>query len=356
VPAPPETTQHLLDDDVGPDGEPFAEALEAAAEAGLHYVTDAEPGIGRRRRGRGFSYVAADGAAVPAADRERIEALAVPPAWTDVWICARADGHLQATGRDAKGRKQYRYHPRWRTVRDEAKFGRLGEFGRALPEVRRAVSSDLARPGLPPRKVVALVVALMDRTLIRVGNEEYRRSNGTFGLTTLQQDHVEVDGSTVSFCFLGKGGREHEVAFTDRRLARAVRSCHELGGRELFTYRGPDGEPVRVDSADCNDYLADLAGPGTTVKVFRTWGGSVSVLESLVRRPAPLGERDVLEAVDEAAERLGNTRAVARRSYVHPVVTDELDEDRLREVWRRSRSTTVLSRGERALLAALEGS
>jgi DNA topoisomerase-1 len=329
-------------------------ALDAAAEAGLRYVTDAEPGIRRTRRGRGFSYTRAGGRAPVGADtRARIERLAIPPAWTDVWICADATGHLQATGRDARGRKQYRYHDRWRAVRDEAKFDRLADFGARLPQVRAVVAEDLGRSGLPHRKVVALVLALMDRTLIRVGNDEYRRENGTHGLTTLESDHVAVDGATVQLCFVGKGGVEHEVRVTDRRLARVVRACHELGGRELFTYRGSDGAPVRVDSADCNEYLADVVGPGTTVKSFRTWGATVSVLEQLVACDGPLGDREVLAAIDHAAARLGNTRAVCRRAYVHPALCDDLDEDRLRAAWAASRRTATMSRAERATLRLL---
>ena len=197
--------------------------------------------------------------------------------------------------------------------------------------------------------------ALLDRTLIRVGNEAYRRENGTYGLTTLEADQVEIDGAEISFCFIGKGGQEHEVSLDDRRLARAVKACHELGGRELFTYRGVDGGPVRVDSADCNEYLADVMGPDTTVKYFRTWGATATVLEELAGRPEGLATADVLSAVDLAAERLGNTRAVCRRSYVHPLLTDDLDEPRLRDAWAGSRTTESMTRAERATLRLLDG-
>ena len=332
-----------------------SDVVAAAAEAGLRYVSDAEPGIGRVRRGRGWSYVRAGGRApVGAAERRRIEALAIPPAWTDVWICADPDGHIQATGRDARGRKQYRYHDRWRATRDDTKFDRLHEFGLALPRLRAVTDEDLARSGLPPRKVVALVIALLDQTLIRVGNEEYRRDNGTYGLTTMRWRHVDVDGSELSFCFIGKGGQEHEVSVADRRLARAVRACHELGGRELFTYRGVDGAPVRVDSADCNDYLADVMGPATTVKYFRTWGASVTVLEALLEHDGALSQADVLAAIDEAADRLGNTRAVCRRSYVHPILIEDADVEVLREAWSAARTTDTMTRAERALLRVLD--
>ena len=341
-------------DPVGSDVVDDAEMLEAAADAGLRYVVDAEPGIRRQRRGRGFSYTAASGRPVGAADRERIDSLAIPPAWTDVWICADPRGHLQATGRDARGRKQYRYHPRWSEVRDGAKFDRLADFGAALPELRSTLSDDLSRPGLPRRKVEALVVALLDRTLIRVGNDEYRRQNGSFGLTTLEADHVEVTGATIEFCFNGKGGREHTTRVRDRRLARAVRSCHELGGRELFTYLDPTGEVVRVDSADCIGYLSSVMGAGTTVKYFRTWGASVTALGSLIDAGDDVGEADIVTAVDAAAERLGNTRAVCRRAYVHPLLTTDLDPARLSESWKRSRATATMTRPERALLHLLE--
>ncbi|MDQ2677570.1 MAG: DNA topoisomerase IB [Actinomycetota bacterium] len=331
------------------------EGPRSAAEAGLRYVNDTEPGIHRTRCGRGFRYTRASGTApVGAGTKSRIESLAIPPAWTDVWICSDELGHLQATGRDARGRKQYRYHPRWRTVRDEAKFEQLAAFGASLGQVRAVVNEDLGRSGLPPRKVIALVIALLDETLIRVGNEEYRRENGTFGLTTLEEDQVSFGSGEMTFCFIGKGGSEFDVDVRDRRLTRAVRACHELGGRELFTYRGTDGLPVRVDSSDCNEYLADIVGPQTTVKYFRTWGGSVAALEHLVEAEGPLGESDVVAAVDAAAQRLNNTRAVCRRAYVHPRLTDDLDEERLRAAWSSARRTEHLSRGERALVRLLE--
>lgn len=331
-----------------------SELADAATDAGLRYVVDVEPGLRRRRRGRGFSYTTDAGRAVAVSDCSRISALAIPPAWTDVWICADVRGHLQATGRDDRGRKQYRYHPRWREVRDGAKFDKLVEFGSTLPTLRAAVAEDLARPGLPHRKVTALLVALLDRTLIRVGNEEYRRQNGSFGLSTLESDHVEITGETMEFCFVGKGGREHSASLRDRRLSRAVRSCHELGGRELFTYLDADGTPVRVDSSDCNEYLSSMMGSGTTVKFFRTWGASVTVLESLIGAGEAVTDADVLAAVDEAAERLGNTRAVCRRAYVHPSLTEDLDVERLRSAWSRARTTSSMSRAERAFLHLLD--
>ena len=328
------------------------------AEAGLRYTTDADPGILRRRAGRGFVYLTPTGERV--SDERvlaRIRGLVLPPAWTDVWICRLATGHLQATGRDARGRKQYRYHDEWRRARDENKFDQLATFGEALTGLRRTIDSDLRLPGLPKDKVVALVIALLDRTLIRVGNEEYRRDNGTFGLTTLYRKHVTVDGPAVRFRFAGKGGVSHEVRLTDRRLASLVRRCHELGGREVFSFDDGDGEAVRIDSGDCNEYLQTVVGDGTTVKTFRTWGGSTIALEALAFLAADDGEeprdRDVLAAIDLTAERLGNTRAVARRSYVHPVVTESYLDGRLADAWRSSRSTDDMTRPERAFLHLL---
>lgn len=327
--------------------------VRAAVEAGLRYVSDTEPGIRRRRRGRGMEYRLPDGRQAPPGDVARARSLAIPPAWTDVWICADPRGHLQATGRDARGRKQYRYHPDWTQVRDGAKFERLPAFGAGLPGLRRRVGADLSVPGLPRRKVTAAVVALLDRTLIRVGNDEYRRSNGTYGLTTLTEDHVEVEGSEIAFCFVGKGGREHQVAVRDRRLARIVRRCHELGGQELFTYRGADGEPVRVDSADCNEYLSEALGVEATAKDFRTWGATTTALRHLAAQPVDAGDDAVLAAVDLAADRLGNTRAVCRRSYVHPGVVEAFGTGALHDAWRRSRRGTRSSRAERAALRLL---
>ncbi|CAN5436927.1 DNA topoisomerase IB [soil metagenome] len=297
-----------------------------------------------------------DGSAVSDRRREAIRVLAIPPAWTDVWICTDGRGHLQATGRDVRGRKQYRYHANWRVVRDENKFDRLLEFGLALPDLRAAVDEDLRRPGLPHDKVVALAVGLLDRTLIRVGNEQYRDTNGTYGLTTMEDDHVEIHGGDLSFSFIGKGGQEHQVDLHEPLLAKAVRRCHELGGRELFTYKGEDGSPVRIDSADCNEYVATHAGEGATVKYFRTWGATVTVMEELaaVDPGGAGGDSSVLAAIDVAADRLGNTRAVCRRAYVHPGVVEVFHDGTLTDLWSSSRSTASMSRGERATLKLLE--
>jgi DNA topoisomerase-1 len=301
---------------------------------GLRHSTDRRPGITRRRSGRGFSYRDADGNVVR--DREtlaRIRSLAIPPAWTDVWICPYPNGHLQATGRDAKGRKQYRYHPRFRRRRDAAKFERLVAFANALPAIRSRVDQDLARPGLPKEKVLAAVVRLLELTLIRVGNEEYARLNRSFGLTTLRDRHADVEGSSIRFRFRGKSGRQHEVGLRDRRLAAIVRKCRDLPGQELFQYVARDGEPIDVGSDDVNDYLRSIA-PDVTAKDFRTWAGTVLAFRALraLDRPATDGQakKNVVAAIRETAELLGNTPAVCRQAYVHPVVVDAYLDDRLR--------------------------
>jgi DNA topoisomerase I len=264
---------------------------------------------------------------------DRIRRLAIPPAWTDVWICADPLGHLQATGRDARGRKQYRYHARFRARRESAKYERLVAFARALPAIRRQVDRDLSRPGLPREKVLAAVVRLLELTLIRVGNDEYRRLNRSFGLTTLHDRHAVVSGSTIRFRFRGKSGRLHEVGLRDRRLASVVRRCRDLPGQELFQYEGEDGEPIDVRSDDVNDYLRAIA-PDVTAKDFRTWAGTVLAYRALraLDEPETAGEakRNVVEAINDTADRLGNTAAVCRRSYVHPVVVEAYLDPRLR--------------------------
>jgi len=301
--------------------------VEAARAARLRYVSDTSPGIRRKRSGRGFSYRAPDGQVVRQKERlDRIRALAVPPAWTDVWICPSPLGHIQATGRDAKGRKQYRYHERWREVRDENKYSRMIDFGHALPKLRRRVEHDLSLPGMPREKIVATVVRMLDSSSIRVGNSEYARENDSFGLTTLRQDHVEVRGAVIRFKFNGKSGREHEVEVTDRRLAAIVRRCEELPGQELFRYLDEAGQPRTVESADVNDYLREATGEDFTAKDFRTWAGTVLAACELGRRGLADSEaeakRNVVAAVKAVAGRLGNTQAVCRRCYVHPAVID----------------------------------
>jgi DNA topoisomerase-1 len=300
---------------------------ESARAAGLRYATYTRPGITRRRAGRGFAYRRPDGTLVrDAVTLGRIRSLAIPPAWTDVWICPDPQGHLQATGRDARHRKQYRYHARWRTHRDDAKFERLLDFGRVLPRIRARCDADLATPGLSREKVLAAIVRLLEMTLIRVGNEEYARLNRSFGLTTLRTRHARVSGTSVRFRFRGKSGRQHEVGLRDRRLAAVVRRCQDLPGQELFQYLDADGEPHEVASDDINDYLREISGADVTAKEFRTWAGTVLAYRAL-RGLAPgederASRHNVVEAVAETADRLGNTPTVARRSYVHPAILE----------------------------------
>ena len=313
---------------------PRSQALRAAVDprraarvADLAYVTDAVPGIRRVRSGRGFRYVGPDGRPLQAPrERERIRRLVVPPAWRDVWIGPDPHGHIQAIGRDARGRRQYRYHPRWRQLRDEAKFSRMVAFGRALPAIRARVDAALSGPGLGREKVLALVVRLLEITLIRVGNEEYARENASFGLTTLRRRHVAVSGEQLRFRFRGKSGKEHALGIRDRRLSRIVKRCQELPGQELFRYVDDRGRKRGVGSADVNAYLRAVSGRDFTAKDFRTWAGTVraayalSALEpfSSIRQ----AKRNLARAVESVAARLGNTPAICRRCYIHPVVVD----------------------------------
>jgi DNA topoisomerase I len=273
----------------------------------------------------------------------------IPPAWTDVWICPDPRGHLQATGRDARGRKQYRYHPRWREVRDEDKYGRLAEFGRALPAIRRRIARDLRRRGLPREKVLAAVVALLETTFIRVGNDEYARTNNSYGLTTMRDAHVRVSGSKVRFLFRGKSGVRHELELDDRRLARIVRQCRDLPGQELFQYLDERGAVVDVGSEDVNEYLKAITGTAFTSKDFRTWAGTVLAATLLCDEEpstsATAGKRVIARAIDEVARRLGNTRAVCRKSYVHPAVIDAyLDGTIARAMGKRSAPDAAILR------------
>ena len=299
-----------------------------AADAELRYSTDAEPGVVRRRVGRGFQYRGPEGASIrDAATLARIRALAIPPAWSEVWICRDTRGHLQAVGRDARGRKQSRYHPAWRVRRDESKFGRMAAFGRALPRVRRRVGQDLALPVLSQDKVLATIVRLLETTSMRIGSEAYARVNGSFGLTTLRNRHVTVSGDALRFRFRGKGGKVHEVGVRDRRLARIVARCEALPGQELFQYLDENGEPRPIESADVNAYLQHAAGILITAKDFRTWTGTLIAFHELRSRPAPLaaGVRPrtvVTLSVETVAEVLGNTPAISRQSYIAPVVVE----------------------------------
>ena len=312
-------------------GKPIARVIEltdpvaAAKASGLRYVTDRSPGITRRHNSAGFRYLTADGKALRnTAELRRIKSLAIPPAWKNVWICPSPDGHLQATGRDAKGRKQYRYHPRWREARDQTKYDRMIAFGGLLPAIRSQVDKDLELPGLPRAKVIATVVRLLEVTLIRVGNEEYARQNRSFGLTTMRNKHVEVNGAKIRFAFRGKSGVRFDLDIHNRRLARIVARCQDLPGQELFQYFDDDGELRAVTSTDVNEYLRGVTGQEFTAKDFRTWAGTVLAARALgelkpFESPAH-AKRNVVNAIESVAKRLGNTRAVCRKCYIHPAV------------------------------------
>ena|SRR5690242_5125936 len=306
---------------------PSDEHVESAEAAGLRYVTDATPGIRRQRRGRGFAYIAADGSVIrDKAELERIRKLVIPPRWTNVWICPNPSGHLQVTARDARGRKQYRYHPRYRAVRDETKFGRMIAFSEILPLIRERVERDVTLPELSRDKVLATVVWLLERTLIRVGNDEYARDNGSFGLTTLRRKHVTVSGAKLRFEFRGKSGVPHSVAVTDRRIARIVQRCQELPGQELFQYLDDDGRRQSVDAGDINEYLRRITGRQVTAKDFRTWAGTTLAAAALRELGGFTSEKQakakIVSAIDQISQRLGNTRAVCRKYYIHPVILD----------------------------------
>lgn len=311
-------------------------AAQAAGLADLAYVNDDEPGYRRRRAGSGFSYLDAAGARLrDEAALARIRALAIPPAWSDVWICPDPAGHIQATGRDDRGRKQYRYHPAWTACRDEAKFSSLAAFARTLPKLRARIDVDLRRRGLPRERVVATVVRLLDRTMIRVGNDAYAQENRSFGLTTLRARHLEIEGSSLRFSFRGKSGQEWRLKLSDRRVASAVRAIQELPGQRLFRYRDEDGGSQDIRSQDVNDYIRAATGADFTSKHFRTWGATVSAAPALAGVPLPASKREqarVLNAMlDEVAGRLRNTRAVCRKCYVHPAVVEAWLEGRLGE-------------------------
>jgi len=306
---------------------PNDEHVESAEAAGLRYVTDAAPGIRRQRRGRGFTYIAADGSVIrDKAELERIRKLVIPPRWTSVWICPNPSGHLQVTARDARGRKQYRYHPKYRAVRDETKFGRMIAFSEILPKIRERVEHDVALPELSRDKVLATVVWLLERTLIRVGNDEYARDNGSFGLTTLRRKHVTVSGAKLRFEFRGKSGVPHSVAVTDRRIAHIVQRCQELPGQELFQYLDDDGRRQSVDAGDINEYLRRITGRQVTAKDFRTWAGTTLAAAALRELGGFTSEKQakakIVTAIDQISQRLGNTRAVCRKYYVHPVILE----------------------------------
>jgi len=343
---------------------PFTEPAESAKAAALRHVSDAGPGIRRRRSGKGFSYSGPDGKTFH--DREvirRIRALAIPPAWTQVWICPHEDGHLQATGRDARGRKQYRYHRRWHEVRDETKYGRLFHFGSSLSQIRARVDEDLSLPGLPREKVLATIVRLLETTLIRVGNEEYARANGSFGLTTMLEHHVKVEGARLNFRFSGKSGKSHTIQVIDRRLARLVKRIQDLPGQDLFQYLDDTEEPQPVSSADVNEYLRLIAGQDFTAKDFRTWAGTVLAACYLAGSGAFADGEDtpksvVTSAVESVAKQLGNTPAICRKCYIHPSVMAAYQDRKLFDRWLKENADVVtlpgLSPEESALLRFLD--
>ena len=303
---------------------PAPENVCAARAARLRYVSDRQPGITRRRVAGGFTYRDSKGKAIRhVADLARIKALAVPPAWTDVWICPLENGHLQATGRDARRRKQYRYHPRWRTARDETKYEHMIEFGRALPAIRRRVAADLALPDLPREKVLAAVVRLMEDTLARVGNPEYASQNNTFGLTTLRNRHVRIARGRIELDFRAKHGIRHVSLVSDRKLARVVKNCRDLPGSELFQYVDEAGGRHCIDSADVNEYLREISGSDITAKDFRTWAATnLAVLALADQDQEPPTRRAQVAAIKQVARRLGNTPAVCRKCYIHPAVLE----------------------------------
>ncbi len=303
------------------------EAVATAREAGLRYVSDSDEGIRREHRENGWRYLFHDRTQV--SDEEalaRIRSLAIPPAWTDVWICAQPNGHLQATGRDARGRKQYRYHPRWREVRDLDKYERVMEFVAVLPRIRRRVERDLRRRGLPREKVLATVVRLLETSMIRVGNEAYAKENRSFGLTTLRSRHVKVRGGEIRFEFRGKSGKDHRVGLSNPRLARLVKRIEELPGQRLFQYVDGDGQRHAIDSDDVNEYLREISGGDFSAKDFRTWAGTVLAARALQEMEQVASEaqakKNVVAAIERVAERLGNTRDVCRKCYIHPAIVD----------------------------------
>lgn len=318
-----------------PDDAVIPDPRDAAKEAGLIYVNDDMPGITRQRSGKGFSYRGPDGKTITdKAERARLASLAIPPAYTDVWICPDPRGHVQATGRDAKGRKQYRYHPDFRAVRDGAKYDHMLDFAHVLPQIRDRVDQDMARRGLPAEKLVATVVHLLENTMIRVGNADYARQNKSHGLTTLRDRHVKIDGSQIRFRFKGKSGKEWDLGLRDRRVARIVRAAQDIPGQHLFQYLDEDGQRQKITSTEVNAYLRDISGRNVTAKDFRTWTGTVLAALALAEYEAvdsqAAAKRNIREAIEQVAARLGNTPTICRKCYVHPQVIDSYLADELK--------------------------
>src|SRR5947209_14892200 len=341
------------------DAAELVDPIESARAAGLRYVSDLTPGLRRKRAGKGFAYSASNGSAIRNSETvRRIKGLAIPPAWTDVWICPDPRGHLQATGRDARGRKQYRYHRRWREVRDAVKYDRMLAFAAALPKIREHTDRDLERAGMPREKVLAAIVRLLEDTRIRVGNEEYRKENGSFGLTTLRNRHVDVIGSEVRFSFRGKSGKMHRVDLQDRRLARIIKRFLEIPGQELFQYVDEAGEAKSVESSDVNDYLREISGEDFTAKDFRTWAGTILAarfLRESVADPETRGaKKELVAAIARVADELGNAPAVCKKGYIHPAVIAAYLAGGLKPIKDRDDDDPYkLSAEERSLLAEL---
>jgi DNA topoisomerase-1 len=342
--------------------EALKDPVVSARAVGLRHVTDEQPGIRREAAGKGFRYRRPDGALVRDPETlRRIHSLVIPPAWTDVWICSDPNGHLQATGRDDRRRKQFRYHSRWREIRDETKYARMIGFARALPHIRRRVRKDMALPGLPRNKVLAAVIRLLEVSLIRVGNDEYARENDSFGLTTLRNRHVEVSGNELRFHFRGKSGKWHDVDIHDRRIAKIVKCCQDLPGQELFQFVDEDGGRHDVRSEDVNEYLREISGQDFTAKDFRTWAGTVLAVRALLQfekfETTAQAKKNVVAAVQVVAGKLGNTPAVCKKCYIHPHVLDSYLEGTLVEMLSRrvkERGSKSLPAEEAAVLALLQ--
>jgi DNA topoisomerase-1 len=346
--------------------QPIRETLkrnrQSARSAGLRYVNDkADAGIRRQRNGKHFNYIAPNGRRITGARTlRRIKALVIPPAWTEVWISTQSLGHLQATGRDQRGRKQYLYHDRWRAVREATKFDKMIDFAAALPSIRRRVNADLRLQGLPREKVLAVIVKLLETTLIRVGNEEYARINRTFGLTTMRNRHVAVNGTRVRFDFVGKSGIRHEIHLKNQQLASIVRKCQDLPGQQLFQYTDADAVAHNVSSNDVNQYLRDITGQDFTAKDFRTWTGTLMAMQSLLECEAADAKtakrKNVTQAIKCVAQKLGNTVAVCRKSYIHPAIIKAYLEGTLPDCPVAGRQGSHLSLAERQMLSVLQRS
>ncbi len=346
---------------------------QSARFAGLHYVQDSQPGIKRQRWGRGFTYFDADGQRITdETERDRLKAIKIPPGWTDVWICANPKGHLLATGRDARGRKQYLYHPDWRRLRSQAKYNRMLAFGKKLPQLRKAVRDDINQPGFCRTKIIAIVVQLLEKTLIRIGNEAYAQENQSFGLTTLRDRHVSVHDQHIRFQFPGKSGVDHDIRITHAQLAKTIKRCQELPGHELFQYRDDEGVLQSVDSGDVNDYLQEIMGDRFSAKDFRTWFGTIWALESLIQQEQEtpkqklsgtteaqqeLREERIRIAIQQTAEHLGNRPATCKKYYIHPYIFEAyLQGELLPKIVRPCHSKIELQTLEQGLLMVLEPS